>query len=103
MATLEKRNGPRGTSFRLVFCINSKRYSRTLDVTSERDAKTAVANAEERLTLYLNKKIDKPAGADLAVWIATDGRMTKEITSENTLPLSELIDEYVRASSCTGR
>jgi integrase len=96
MATLEKRIGKSGTSFRLVFWINSKRYSRTLDVTSEKDAKTAQANAEKRLTLYLSKDIEPPQGADLAVWITTDGRMANEPTSSNMLPLGELFDLFIK-------
>lgn len=99
MATLEKRTGPRGDSFRLVFWINSKRYSRKLDVTGEQAAKTALANAVEQLTLYLSNKIAPPPGADLAAWITTSGRVAKELTTDNLLPLGSVFEKYAVAQS----
>lgn len=98
MATLETRSGVRGTKYRLIFFLNGKRYAETLAVETEQDAQTVKRNAERTLAMIAEGHKEIPAGADVGLWIATGGKLTRQPTTANTLPLGELFDEYLKGN-----
>ncbi len=98
MASLETREFPNRTSYRLVFRHEGRKYGHTLDATTESDAKHILASAERTLALIAEGRVTIPAGADVGLFVATDGRVAQKPTSSNTLPLGELFDEYVKSN-----
>jgi integrase len=94
MASLEIREFPNRTSFRLVFRHLGKQHRHTLSVESERDAKTILASAERTLGLIAEGRVTIPPGADIGLFVATDGRLTHEPTTANTLPLETVFGLY---------
>ncbi len=95
MASLETRQFPNRTSYRLVFRLHGRKYGHTLDVDSASDAKHVLASAERTLALIAEGRITIPTGADVGLFVATDGRVTHEPTNGSILQLGELFDEYV--------
>lgn len=96
MATLETRSGARGTSYRLIFFLNGKRYSETLAAESADDAETAKRNAERTLRLIAEGEKEVPVGADVGLWVATSGKVAQKPTTSTTLALGELFDLFVK-------
>jgi len=98
MASLETRSGPRGASYRLVFRLGGRKYSQTLDVDSEDDANSIQASAERTLGLIAEGHKQIPAGADVGLFVVTDGRVTHEQTADSAQPLGDLYDNYVSST-----
>lgn len=90
MATLEQRGG----AFRLIFYYCGNRYSQRVDVTDNDAAEKIKASAEEQLDLIKQGRVQVPEGTDLGLFVVTAGRLTKEQTPEQTLPLGELYNLY---------
>jgi len=95
MASLETRQFPNRTSYRLVFRLHGRKFGQTLDAASEENAKLILASAEKTLALIAEGRVAIPPGADIGLFVATDGRITQKPTQGNLLPLGELFDEYV--------
>lgn len=98
MASLETRRFPHRTSYRLVFRLHGRKYGHTLDVTSEDDARAVLSSAERTLALIAEGRVAIPAGADVGLFVATDGRLSQQPSNGNALPLGELFDEYVQSN-----
>lgn len=97
MATLEIRRGRRGTRYRLIFSLFSKRYAATLPVHNQADAEHAKTSAEMLLEQIVAGRVTIPPGADVALFIATDGRLETKPTDDHSLPLGKLYDQFQQA------
>ncbi len=99
MATLETRSGKKGTRFRLVFWIDGKRYSHTLESKTESQAEVVRASAERKLELIRSGDIKLPDGVDVGTYIATLGHVERKKANGAIAPLTlgTLYEEYEKA------
>lgn len=91
MATLEKRSD---NAYRLIFYHAGKRYSQRVDAANADAAEKIKIAAEEQLDLIKQGRVQVPEGADLGLFVVTDGRLINEPTPEQDLPIGSLYDLY---------
>jgi hypothetical protein len=72
MAWLEKR----GDKFRIKFRYGGRSHQVSLKTDDESEARGNLARLEENLRLLERGRIELPAGADVGLFLVTDGRVT---------------------------
>jgi integrase len=91
VAWLEKR----GALFRIRFRYGADKYDCSLNTNDETEAQDCVSRLEENLRLLLRGKIaPPPPGADLGVYLLSDGKLQGKPVVEKPLTLAELFDRY---------
>ena len=90
MAWVEKR----GKRFRLLFRLNNEKYTIGLKVTDPKEVSACLARVEENIQLVERGRLIVPEGADLALFLLTDGRLEKKVEIVRVLSLSALFDTY---------
>lgn len=90
MASLENRNG----SYRVVFRFAGRRYSRSLDTTRLTEARAALARLEDNLRRLALGLCSLPDGADLPLFLLSDGRLVAKPSPAAIQTLRELIECY---------
>ena len=94
MATLQIRKG----SYRVLFCLNGKRYTYTLGKVSKREAQLAAANLDRLLLRVDQKLLSIPAGANIVQFFKNDGRVPEEETpTPLAITFSDLRGRYLAA------
>lgn len=96
MASLEhdKASG----RFRIRFRFAGEEYKRSLKVSDRKEADGIRGRVEETILLLERGRLVLPAGADVAQFILSDGKLTTAPVVEHGLMLGELIDRYERES-----
>ncbi|MCA9124659.1 MAG: site-specific integrase [Planctomycetaceae bacterium] len=90
MASIEQR----GSSFRIVFRYDGRKYSRSLH-TSDRDAAAgSLARLEDNLRRAELGTLVIPEGADVATFLLSDGKRTAKREHSPIRTLAELMDAY---------
>lgn len=99
MATLETRPGKRGIRFRLVFWLDGKRYSHTLESKTKAQAEVMRASAERKLELIRSGDVKLPEGVDVGTYVATLGQVERKRGTAAIAPLTlgGLFEEYEKA------
>ena len=90
MAWVEKR----GKRFRLLFRLNNEKYTIKLKETDPREVEACLARVEENLRFVERGRLVVPEGADLALFLLTDGRLEKKVEVIRVPGLSELFGTY---------
>lgn len=90
MAWIEKR----GKRFRLLFRLNNEKYTIGLKVTDPKEADACLARVEENLRMVERGRLTVPDGADLALFLLSDGRLDKKIRVARAVRLSEVFESY---------
>jgi integrase len=90
MAWLEKR----GKSFHVNFFHGGRHYSRSLKTGDPKKAEGAKARLEENLADVERGRLETPAGADLAAFLLSDGRLARKVVVAKDLTLGELFGRY---------
>lgn len=90
MAWIERR----GKRFRLLFRMNGEKYSVGLKVTNQKAADACLSRVEENIHLVQSGRLVLPEGADLALFLITDGRLGKKVEIVRVVRLSELFELY---------
>jgi hypothetical protein len=96
MASLEQR----GNRFRIIFRYCGKKFQQPLKTDKEKDAQGSLARLEENLQLLERGRLEVPPDADLALFLLSDGKVTKKVTSAPAhLTLDALCKKYVEVHS----
>lgn len=90
MASIEKR----GRSYRIVFRLEGRKYSRALQTTNERDATTSLVRLEDNLRRVSLGTLTIPEGADVATFLLSDGKTTAHRRRCEIHTIIELFDAY---------
>jgi integrase len=96
MAWIEQH--PTSGRFKICFRWGEQKIKKTLKVASESAARSALARLEETMDLLERGRLELPAGADIATFLLSDGKIAKKPVPtpvEKPLTLSELRDRYV--------
>lgn len=90
MAWLERR----GDCFRVAFRFGGKRFGVNLKETAQKDAEACRIRLEENLRLVERGRLAVPAGADLALFLLSDGKLEKAVEPVRSVRLCELFRFY---------
>lgn len=90
MAWLEQR----GKRFRVVFRFRNQKFHVNLKTTEPKGAEACRARLEENLQLVERGRLTVPAGADLGLFLLSDGKLDKPVELVRTLKLSEMFATY---------
>jgi integrase len=93
MASLEIHYGV----YRIVFRYAGQKFRRSLKTDKERTANAALARVDDNLRRLELGQLVLPAGADVATFVLSDGRLDHRptIKSNRLSTLSALLDEYL--------
>ena len=91
MAWLEKR----GKKFRIKFRHAGRNESCRLKTGDRREAQDCLARFEENFRLFERGRLDLPSGADLGVFLLSDGKLNHRPTAAKPTTLGELLDHYL--------
>jgi hypothetical protein len=91
MAWLEKR----GDRYRIKFRHAGRNESHPLKTGDHREAKGCLDRFEENLRLLERGRLELPAGADLATFLFSDGKLNHKPTLEKAITLAESFDHYL--------
>lgn len=90
MASLERR----GNRFRVIFRLGGQKHHISLNATDQRDAEACLVRLEENLRLVERGRLAIPDGADVGLFLLTDGRLDKKVRVERAVRLAEMFDTY---------
>lgn len=95
MAWLERRHD----RFRIVFRFGpkkqkKKRYNVNLKATTQKEANSCLARLEENLRLVERGRLTVPNGADIGLFLLSDGKLEKPVELVQPVTLSELFTDY---------
>lgn len=90
MAWLEQR----GDKFRIAFRFRGEKFRVNLKATEPKEANGCLARLEENLRLVERGRLDVPPGADLGLFLISDGKLEKPVEVVRTVRLSELFRTY---------
>ncbi len=86
MASLELRSG----RYRIVFRFGGKKYHHSLGTTDRQEAEALRDRARANLHDLANGRTVLPPGADLALFLLSDGRITEKTEIRRVLTLGDL-------------
>lgn len=90
MAWLEQR----GDKFRIAFRFRGEKFRVNLKETEPKEANGCLARLEENLRLVERGRLDVPPGADLGLFLISDGKLEKPVELVRAVRLSELFKTY---------
>jgi integrase len=90
MAWLEQR----GEMFRIGFRFRGEKFHVNLKATEAKEADGCLARLEENLRLVERGRLDVPPGADLGLFLISDGKLEKPVELVRAVRLSELFQTY---------
>src|SRR5262249_25768251 len=90
MASLERR----GNRYRVIFRLGGRKHHVSVKATDEKDAEACRVRLEENLRLVERGRLTVPAGADLGLFLLSDGKLEKPVEVVRGVRLSELFETY---------
>jgi integrase len=90
MAWLEQRSG----LYRVAFRHGGHKLHYSVGSDNQKEAKACMARLEENLRLVERGRLEVPAGADLAVFLVTDGKLNAKPVIDQPLTLEEVFERY---------
>lgn len=90
MAWIEKKC----SKYRIAFRLNGRRRVVALKSDNRRDAEICLARFEENLRLVERGRLTVPPGADLGLFLLSDGRLDKPVEIAHMPMLAEIITRY---------
>lgn len=90
MAWLEKRN----TGYRICFRHGGQGFQCRLGEITERAARAQMGRLEDNLMLLERGKLHPPSGADLGLFLLSDGQLNERLTVAKCLRLGEFLQKY---------
>ena len=90
MAWLERRR----ERYRIRFRFRNERYLVCLKTNETKEAEACLARLEENLRLVERGRLTVPAGADLSLFLLSDGKLERPVELVRTVRLSELFAIY---------
>src|SRR5262249_2722350 len=90
MAWREQRSG----LYRVAFRHGGRKLHYSVGSDNQKEAKACLARLEENLRLVERGRLEVPPGADLAVFLVTDGKLNAKPVIDQPLTLEEVFDRY---------
>jgi integrase len=90
MASLEKR----GKRFRVVFRLGGEKYFASVKTTDKREAEACLARLDENLRLVERGRLTIPDGADVGLFLLSDGKLEQKVRVAHVLTVGELVSKY---------
>jgi integrase len=90
MASLEQR----GNHYRIIFRLGGRKHHVSVKAGDRKEAEACLVRLEDNLRLVERGKMCVPAGADLGIFLITDGKLEKPVESVRNVRLSELFRTY---------
>jgi integrase len=90
MAWLERR----GERFRVVFRFRNQKFHVNLKASEPKDADACLARLEENLRLVERGRLAVPPGADLGLFLLTDGKLERPVELARTVRLAVMFETY---------
>jgi len=90
MAWLERR----GERFRIAFRFRGEKFRVNLKATDQKEADGCLARLEENLRLVERGRLVVPPGADLGLFLLSDGKLEKPVEVVRSIRLAELFRTY---------
>src|SRR5262249_36771502 len=90
MAWLEKR----ANRYRIVFRYGNQKYFQSLKKADEKEAYGCLARLEENLRLVERGRLVVPPGADLGIFLLSEGKLNGTPVIEKPMTLGELFSLY---------
>ena len=90
MAWLEQRS----ESFRIAFRFRGEKYRVNLKASDRKEAEGCLARLEENLRLVERGRLLVPSGADLGLFLLSDGKLERPVEIVRSVRLSELFEIY---------
>jgi integrase len=90
MAWLEQRSG----LYRIAFRHGGRKLHYSVGSDDPKEAQVCLARLEENLRLVERGRLEVPAGADLAVFLVTDGKLNAKPVIDQALTLAEVFERY---------
>ncbi|HYV38219.1 MAG TPA: hypothetical protein VE988_21215, partial [Gemmataceae bacterium] len=90
MAWLEQRSG----LYRVAFRHGGRKLHYSVGSDNRKEAQACMARLEENLRLVERGRLEVPPGADLAVFLVTDGKLNVKPVIEKALTLCDVFDQY---------
>jgi integrase len=90
MASLEERSG----RFRLIFRYGGRKFHHALGTRDRREAEGCLARLEESLRFLERGRLVPPPGADLPVFLLSDGKIMSKPEVAPVLTLADLSERY---------
>lgn len=100
MAWLERH--PTSGRFKICFRWGGKKLKKTIKSRSQKDAEAALVRFEENIGLVQRGRLQMPADADVATFLLSDGKLTRDpedVPLPVAVTLGDLRDRYVEAHS----
>lgn len=90
MASLEQR----GTRFRVIFRLGGQKHSVCVKAAERKDAEACLVRLEENLRLVERGRLAVPDGADVGLFLMSDGRLEKKVSVVRPVRLAEMFETY---------
>ena len=90
MASLEQR----GNRFRIIFRLGGRKHHVNVKTEDRKDAEACLIRLEENLRLVERGRISIPDGADIGLFLLSDGKLEKPVEVVRSVRLSELFRLY---------
>ena len=90
MASLEQR----GNRFRAIFRLGGAKHSVSVKAADRKDAEAGLVRLEENLRLVERGRLVIPDGADVGLYLVSDGRLEQKVETARTTRLAELFRAY---------
>jgi hypothetical protein len=90
MAWLEQRSG----LYRVAFRHGGRKLHYSVGTDDKKEAKACLSRLEENLRLVERGRLEVPPGADLPVFLVTDGKLNSKPVIEQSLTLAEVFERY---------
>jgi integrase len=90
MASLEKR----GKRFRVVFRLGGEKHFASVKTTDKREAEACLARLDENLRLVERGRLTIPDGAEVGLFLHSDGKLEQKVKLAHVLTVGELVSKY---------
>lgn len=90
MASLEQR----GNRFRIVFRLGGLKHHVGVKAADRKEAEAGLVRLEENLRLVERGRLGVPDGADLGLFLLTDGRLDRKVEVVRPVRLAEMFETY---------
>jgi integrase len=90
MASLEQR----GNRFRVIFRLGGKKHRVSVNSPDKKDAEACLVRLEENLRLVERGRLTIPDGADVGLFLLSDGRLEQRVKVVRPVRLAEMFETY---------
>ena len=90
MASLERR----GNGFRVAFRLGGAKHQVVVKATDRKEAEACLGRIEDNLRLVERGRLAIPEGADVGLFLLSDGKLEQRLKINKSMTLGELVAKY---------